>query len=57
MSTDDDERALLRSAPPPPRLPNPGEPLFEFIRASDGRRTFPHATRLLAIGTPLADVS
>ena len=32
MSTD---LALLWNAPPPPHLPRPGEPLFEFIRASD----------------------
>src|SRR3954471_7767683 len=35
----DDDRALLwKAPPPPPRQPKPGEPLFEFIRASDYRR-------------------
>src|SRR5258705_13904299 len=36
MSIDDDKRALLWNAPPPPaRVARPGELLFEFIRASD----------------------
>jgi hypothetical protein len=35
----DDPRTLLWDAPPPPpRQPRPGEPLFEFIRASDHKR-------------------
>ena len=34
------KRALLWNAPPPPlRKPTPGEALFEFVRASDRRRT------------------
>jgi len=34
----DDDRALPWNAPPPPpRQPKPGEPLFEFVRATDRR--------------------
>jgi len=42
MSDDADEerkKALLWDAPPPPpRQPRPGEPVFEFVRASDRKR-------------------
>jgi len=39
MSEDDDKRALLwKAPPPPPRQRKPGEPIFEFLRASDRRR-------------------
>ena len=40
MSDEEEERkkALLWDAPPPPRQPRPGEPLFEFVRASDRKR-------------------
>ena len=37
MSEDDEKRVLLWKAPPP-RQPKSGEPIFEFVRASDGRR-------------------